>query len=59
MYKRQAYAASLIVFQFAGLFTGEAHFGILTFGALAVLAVLVYLVVRKNRYADAQVRVGV
>ena len=54
-----AYAVSLIVFQFAGLFTGEAHFGILTFGALAVLAVLVYLVVRKNRYADAQVRVGV
>lgn len=54
-----AYAVSLIVFQLAGLFTGEAHFGILTFGALAVLAVLVYLVVRKNRYADAQVRVGV
>ena len=54
-----AYAVSLIVFQFAGLFTGEAHFGILTFAALAVLAVLVYLVVRKNRYADAQVRVGV
>lgn len=54
-----AYAVSLIVFQFAGLITGEAHFGILTFGALAVLAVLVYLVVRKNRYADAQVRVGV
>ena len=54
-----AYAMSLIVFQFAGLFTGEAHFGILTFGALAVLAVLVYLVARKNKYADAQVRVGV
>ena len=54
-----AYAVSLIVFQFAGLFTGEAHFGILTFGALAVLVVLVYLVARKNRYADAQVRVGV
>ena len=51
-----AYAVSLIVFQFAGLFTGEARFGVLTFGALAVL---VYLVVRKNRYADAQVRVGV
>ena len=54
-----AYAVSLIVFQFAGLFTGEARFGILTFGALAVLAVLVYLVARKNKYADAQVRVGV
>ena len=54
-----AYAVSLIVFQFAGLFTGEAHFGILTFAALAVLAVLVYLVTRRNKYADAQVRVGV
>ena len=54
-----AYAVSLIVFQFVGLFTGEAHFGILTFAALAVLAVLVYLVARKNKYADAQVRVGV
>ena len=54
-----AYAVSLIVFQFAGLFTGEAHLGILTLCAAWVLAVLVYLVVRKNRYADAQVRVGV
>ena len=54
-----AYAMSLIVFQFAGLFTGEAHLGILTLCAAWVLAVLVYLVVRKNRYADAQVRVGV
>lgn len=54
-----AYAVSLIVFQFAGLFTGEAHLGILTLCAAWVLAVLVYLVARKNRYADAQVRVGV
>lgn len=54
-----AYAMSLIVFQFAGLFTGEAHLGILTLCAAWVLAVLVYLVARKNKYADAQVRVGV
>ena len=54
-----AYAISLIVFQFAGLFTGEAHLGILTLCAAWVLAVLVYLVARKNKYADAQVRVGV
>lgn len=54
-----AYAVSLIVFQFAGLFTGEAHLGILTLCAAWVLAVLVYLVARKNKYADAQVRVGV
>ena len=54
-----AYAVSLIVFQFAGLFTGEAHLGILTLCAAWVLAVLVYLVARRNKYADAQVRVGV
>lgn len=54
-----AYAVSLIVFQLAGLFTGEAHLGILTLCAAWVLAVLVYLVARKNKYADAQVRVGV
>ena len=54
-----AYADSMIVFQFAGLFTGEAHLGILTLCAAWVLAVLVYLVVRKNRYADTRVRVGV
>ena len=54
-----AYAVSLIVFQFAGLFTGEAHLGILTLCAAWVLAVLMYLVARKNKYADAQVRVGV
>ena len=54
-----AYAVSLVVFQFAGLFTGEAHLGILTLCAAWVLAVLVYLVARKNKYADAQVRVGV
>ena len=54
-----AYAISMIVFQFAGLFTGEAHLGILTLCAAWVLAVLVYLVVRKNRYADTRVRVGV
>ncbi len=54
-----AYAISLIVYQLGGLFTGEASFSVFTIAALAVLAGLVYLVVRKNKYADVQVKVGV
>ena len=54
-----AYAISLIVYQIGGLFTGEASFGVLTVIAVAVLAGLVYLVVRKNRYADVPVKIGV
>lgn len=54
-----AYAISMIVFQLAGLFTGEASFGIFTVAAAAVLAGLLYLLLRKNKYADTQVKVGV
>ena len=54
-----AYAISLIVYQFGGLITGEATFSVFTVAAAAVLAGLVYLVVRKNKYADVQVKVGV
>ena len=54
-----AYAVSMIVFQLAGLFTGEAAFGIFTILALVLLAGLIYLTVRKNKYADTQVKVGV
>ena len=54
-----AYAVSLIIYQIGGLFTGEATFGIFTVAAVAVLAVLVYLVVRKNKYADNRIKVGV
>ena len=54
-----AYAVSMIVFQLAGLFTGEATFGIFTILALVLLAGLIYLTVRKNKYADTQVKVGV
>ena len=54
-----AYAISLIVYQIGGLFTGEAVFGIFTVLAIAVLTVLVYLVVRKNKYANTHVKVGV
>ena len=54
-----AYAISLVVYQIGGLFTGEATFSIFTIFAAAVLAALIYLVVRKNKYADTRVKVGV
>ena len=54
-----AYAISLIVYQIGGLFSGEASFSLFTIAAAAVLAALVYLVVRKNKYADTQVKIGV
>ncbi len=54
-----AYTISLILYQLGGLFTGEATFGIFTIVAIAALAGLVYLVVRKNKYADTQVKIGV
>ncbi len=54
-----AYFVSMIVYQIFGLFTGEATFGVLTVVAVLALAVLVYLVVRKNKYADAKVKIGV
>ena len=43
-----AYAISLIVFQFAGLATGEAHFSIFTALAACVLAGLLYLIFRRG-----------
>ena len=48
-----AYAISMIVFQIAGLFTGEASFGGYTVAALAVLAVLLFLTLRKGTYSDS------
>ena len=43
-----AYAISMIVYQLAGLFTGEAEFGILTILSILVLAGLLFLVFRKG-----------
>jgi len=54
-----AYAISMIVYQIGGLITGEAVFSVFTVLALAVLVGLVYLVVRKNKYADTHVKIGV
>ena len=46
-----AYAVTLIVYQLGLMFSG-AGFGVATVAGIAVLAALVYLVVRKNRYDD-------
>jgi len=54
-----AYAISMIVYQLAGLFTGEAVFSVFTVAAVAVLAGLLYLIFRKNKDADSHVKVGV
>ena len=43
-----AYAVSLVVYQLGGLFTGEATFSIFTIAAVAVLAGLLYLILRKG-----------
>ena len=43
-----AYAISMIVYQIGGLFTGEAAFSLFTVAAFAVLAVLLFLLLRKG-----------
>ncbi len=43
-----AYAISMIVYQLAGLFTGESSFNAFTVIAVLVLAVLLYLIFRKG-----------
>ena len=43
-----AYAISLIIYQLVGLLTAEATFGVMTVAAIAVLAALVYLLVRRG-----------
>ena len=45
-----AYAAALIVYQLGGLITGQVGFGVGTVAALAVLAALLFLLFRPNRY---------
>ncbi len=54
-----AYVMAMIVYQIGGLFTGEASFSVFTVIAVLALAALIYLVVRKNKYADAKVKIGV
>ena len=52
-----AYAVSLIVYQIGGLISGEAVFGLWTVVALAVLAVLCWLTLRKGYRLDTHKKV--
>ena len=47
-----AYTVSLIVYQLGGLALGLVSFGPATVAAIILLAALIYLLVRKNKYAD-------
>ena len=42
----------LCVYQFGGLITGELSFGVGTIAAVIVLALMIYLLVRKPAKAD-------
>ena len=47
-----AYCTSLVIYQIGGLFTGETAFGLGTATALAILAAVLYLLFRRNKYQD-------
>ena len=47
-----AYLVSLMIYQFGGLITGELSFGLGTVAAIVVLAGLLYMLLRKNRYSE-------
>ena len=47
-----AYCVALMVYQFGGLITGELSFGIGTVAAIIVLALMIYLLVRKPAQVD-------
>ena len=49
-----AYLISLIVYQIGGLITGELGFGIGTVAGVIALALLIYMLVRKNKYGDRE-----
>ena len=47
-----AYCASLMIYQFGGLITGELSFGLGTVAAIVVLAGVLYLLLRRNKYGE-------
>ncbi|MCD8017607.1 MAG: ferrous iron transporter B [Oscillospiraceae bacterium] len=48
-----AYVIALIVYQLGGLFAGQVSFNLFTIVAVLLLAGLIYLLFRKNKYAEA------
>ena len=47
-----AYCVSLMIYQIGGLITGDVSFGLWTVVAFVVLAAMIYLLVRKNKYGE-------
>ena len=47
-----AYCVSLMIYQLGGLITGDVGFGVWTVVALAVLAVILYFLFRRNPYGE-------
>nr|MCR5582027.1 hypothetical protein [Eggerthellaceae bacterium] len=54
-----AYVVALVIFQLAGLATGEATFGVGTVIAIALVAAGVYLLVRPNKNVNDTIRLSV
>lgn len=53
-----AYVISMIVYQIGGLFTGEAPLGIFTVIAFALLAGLLYLLLRPYQESSGTIRLN-
>ena len=47
-----AYCVSMMIYQIGGLITGDVSFGLWTVVAFVVLAAMIYLLVRKNKYGE-------
>ena len=47
-----AYCVSLMIYQIGGLITGDVSFGVWTVVAFVLLAAMIYLLVRKNKYGE-------
>ena len=47
-----AYCVSMMIYQIGGLITGDVSFGVWTVVAFVVLAAMIYLLVRKNKYGE-------
>ena len=53
-----AYVISLIVYQIGGLITGEVAFGVGTIVAVVLIAGLLYLLFRRNKYDDERLTIS-
>ena len=53
-----AYVIALIVYQIGGLITGEVAFGVGTIVAVVLIAGLLYLLFRRNKYDDERLTIS-